>query len=336
MTAFSHTNRWLIVLIILTILVASVFHLGSSSSQVNLSFSQLFQSSEKKALIELIFLEIRLPRLLLAILVGFILGTTGAVMQGFLRNPLAGPDLLGVSNCAALGAVIALYFGFASKAWYLLPATGMLGAFIGMALIFLLSGSNHHNLRIILAGVAINAFAASLISIALNLSKNPYAMSEIVFWLMGSLSHKSLMDVGGVFPFILVAFLLLLSSAKFLDALTLGEESAISLGFNLKSEQAKLIIATALGIGAAVSIAGNIGFVGLIVPHLCRPLVKHQPGNLIFLSGLIGSLFMIISDIIVMQVSTTQEIKLGVVTSLVGGPFFLYLILKLGKNHDQP
>lgn len=276
----------------------------------------------------LILFDIRLPRTLLAIIVGGTLGMAGAALQGLLRNPLAGPGLVGVSNCAALGAVIALYFGLQSFVWFAIPALGMLGAGISVLLIFSLAGANSSITTLILAGVAVNAVASSLISLALNFAPNPYAMSEMVFWLLGSLSNRSMADVTLALPFIIVGWLLILLSGRFLDALSLGEETAKSLGFHLSSHRALLVIGIALAVGAAVSVSGNIGFVGLVVPHLLRPLLGYQPGKLLFSSALGGAILVLLADITVQLSSPNQELKLGVVTALVGGPFFLFLIIK--------
>ena len=315
------------------LLVSSYLHLNSGQLDVNQDLLDAAKLSHEKAqLIKLIFLEIRLPRLVLGLLVGFSLGASGAVMQGLLRNPLAGPDLLGMTNCAAFGAVLVLYFGVAYANWWLLPLGGISGAFIGLALIFLLAAKNRSTLSIILAGTAINAIAGSFISLALNFSNNPYAMSEIIYWLMGSLSNRSLQDVYTGLPFILIGCLLLFLSARFLDALSLGEDTAITLGFNIKREQTKILIATALAVGTGVALCGSIGFIGLVVPHLCRPLVQHQPSKLILCSGLMGACFVVLADIIVQRISVNQELKLGVVTAILGGPFFLYLIYHLQKQ----
>lgn len=277
----------------------------------------------------LILSEIRLPRAILAVLVGFSLGCAGASLQGLLRNPLAGPGLVGVTNCASLGAVITLYFGFAGIAWFILPLGGILGAMLSVFLIYLLAGSKGSVLNLILAGVAINAVAASFTALALNFSENPYAMNEIVYWLLGSLNNRSLNDVVMVLPFMLFGLALLLTRGAYLDALSLGEDTAQSLGFSPQKERVLIVVGVALSVGAAVSISGNIGFVGLVVPHIFRPLVGHQPGKLLAISGVGGALLLLAADICVQSISVSQELKLGVVTALVGGPFFLWLVYRM-------
>lgn len=280
------------------------------------------------SLAQLITSEIRLPRALLACSVGATLGLAGAALQGLLRNPLAGPGLIGVSNCAALGAVIALYFGLSATAWFAVPLAGMMGAGISVLLIFLLAGHNSSVMTLLLAGIAVNAVASSLISLALNFAPNPYAMSEMVFWLLGSIANRSMTDFYIAIPFMLAGWVIILSSGRFLNALSLGEETAQSLGFNLGRQRAMMVLGIALCVGAAVSVSGNIGFIGLLVPHLLRPLVGYEPGKLLAASALGGAILLLLADISVQLISPTQELKLGVVTALVGGPFFLYLIIK--------
>lgn len=277
----------------------------------------------------LILLEIRLPRALLAALVGACLGLAGAAIQGLLRNPLAGPGLVGVSNCAALGAVIMFYFGFAGLAWYLLPLGGLVGAGLGVALIFFLAGREASVLGLILAGVAINAVASSLISLALNFSQNPYAMSEIVYWLLGSVADSSYNDVAIALPFMLAGWLCLAGSGRFLDALSFGEEGAQSMGFSIARQRTLIIVGVALTVGAAVSVSGNVGFVGLVVPHLIRPLVGAEPGRLLLPSAAAGAVMVLLADAAVQWLSPQQELKLGVITALVGGPFFLWLVYRM-------
>lgn len=277
---------------------------------------------------EIIFFEIRLPRALLAVTIGATLGLAGAALQGLLRNPLAGPGLMGVSNCAALGAVIALYFGWSGLSIYAVPIAGMAGAAISVILIFLLAGHNSSIMTLLLAGVAVNAVASSLISLALNLAPNPYAMSEMVFWLLGSIANRSMSDFYLALPFMIVGWILILTGARFLNALSLGEDTAQSLGFHLSRERAIIVSGVALSVGAAVSVSGNVGFVGLLVPHLLRPLVGHEPGRLLLVSALGGALLVLLADVTVQNLTSGHELKLGVVTALVGGPFFLYLIIK--------
>jgi iron complex transport system permease protein len=313
------------------LVLAFILDLSSGSYPLKLA-NVLAGWSRRDTVDALVLLDIRLPRALLATLVGICLGLAGAAMQGLLRNPLAGPGLVGVSNCAALGAVIMFYFGFAGMAWYLLPLGGLLGAGLCVVLIFFLAGQQASVLGLILAGVAINAVASSLISLALNFSQNPYAMSEIVYWLLGSVADRSMADVAIALPFMVLGWLCLGGTGRFLNALSFGEESAQSMGFDIRRQRALIIVGVALTVGAAVSVSGNVGFVGLVVPHLIRPLVGAEPGRLLLPSALAGGLLVLLADVAVQLLSPQQELKLGVITALVGGPFFLWLVYRM--RHD--
>ena len=310
------------------VLVAFLFSLGMGNASISIVQAVKDLLSQTPSLHQTVVWEIRLPRVVLAVLVGATLGLAGAAMQGFLRNPLAEPGILGVSSGAALGAVIVLYFGFAAAAWYWLPVAAIVGALIALILVYLLAGFRSSVLSLILAGVAINAIAGALISVALNFAPSYFALQEIVFWLMGSLANRNMHHVYIAAPFIAVGWVLLLSRYRFLNALSLGEETATSLGFSPQRERNFLLVGLALCVGAAVSVSGSIGFVGLVVPHLLRPLVGYKPSRLLFSSALGGALLVLCADIFVRQLDVARELKLGVVTSLLGGPFFLLLILK--------
>lgn len=276
----------------------------------------------------LILVDVRLPRALLALLVGGTLGLAGAALQGMLRNPLAEPGIIGVSNGAALGAVIMFYFGFAGAGWYMLPLGGLLGATLAVLCLAVLVRRNSNVLTLILAGIAINAIGSALIALALNFAPSPYAMQEIVYWLLGSVTNRSLHDVAIALPFLCAGWLMMLACGRFLDALTLGEDTAQSLGFPVHRLRWWLVAGVAASIGAAVSVSGNIGFVGLVVPHLLRPLVGYSPRRLLAVSFWGGAILLLLADIVVQWLSHGGEMKLGVVTALVGGPFFLFLILR--------
>lgn len=324
------SNRYalLIALFVLALLFVFYVALQSGPTDINAWQGLLDSFNHQQNIQQLILWDIRLPRAVLALTVGATLGLSGAALQGLLRNPLADPGLIGVSNGAALGAVVGLYFGLGSVALYIIPMLGMAGAGIAVLLVFLLAGKNTSVSKLLLAGVAVNALASSLIALALNYAPNPYAMSEIVFWLLGSIANRSLMDVAFSLPFMLLGWVLIISTGRYLTALSLGEKTSQTLGFNPKKERALLVLGVAFSVGAAVSVSGSIGFIGLVVPHLIRPLVRYEPGKLLVLSALAGALLLMLADILVQTISPAQEIKLGVVTALVGGPFFLYLIVK--------
>lgn len=318
----------LMILLGFGVLAAFLFSLSMGNASISIVQAVKDLISHNPSLHQTVVWEIRLPRVLLAVFVGATLGLAGAAMQGFLRNPLAEPGILGVSSGAALGAVIVLYFGFAAAAWYWLPVAAITGALISLVLVYLLAGFRSSVLSLILAGVAINAIAGALISVALNFAPSYFALQEIVFWLMGSLANRNMHHVYIAAPFIVMGWVLLLSRYRFLNALSLGEETATSLGFKPQRERNFLLVGLALCVGAAVAVSGSIGFVGLVVPHLLRPLVGYKPSRLLFASALGGALLVLCADIFVRQLDVARELKLGVVTSLLGGPFFLILILK--------
>ena len=276
----------------------------------------------------IIIQEIRLPRTLLSIMIGAALGLSGAALQGYLRNPLAEPGIIGVSGCAALGAVIVFYSGLTSIISIALPLGGMAGAAISVLLLGLLAGYKSSVMTIILAGVAITSLAGSLTSLVLSLAPNPFATFEIFFWLLGSLADRSFEHVKLIIFPLVIGIGLLLTTGRALDALTLGEDVASSLGFNLQRIKWTIVIGISLAVGVAVSVSGIIGFVGLVVPHLLRPIADFRPGILLPLSMLGGINLTLAADILVRVISQGPELKLGVVTALIGSPFFLYLVIK--------
>ena len=283
-------------------------------------------------LIRLVLVEIRLPRLLLALLVGGSLGLAGAAMQGLMRNPLVEPGLLGVSAGAGLGAVIVFYSGLAATFTYATALGGIAGAFAAVLIVYALAGRDGSIQNLILAGVTVSAICGAFTSLALNLSPNPYAGMEIVFWLLGSLADRNLGHVALAAPLILVGSALLLGCGNALRALSLGTDTARSLGFRTGRVRWRIITGSALAVGAAVSVTGCIGFVGLMVPHILRPWVKGDPGKLLPVSALGGAILLIWADLLVRVLPTGQELKIGVVTALVGAPVFLFLLVRTRKS----
>ena len=279
-------------------------------------------------LASIVLTEIRLPRTLLALLVGGTLGLCGAALQGLLRNPLAEPGLLGASSGAAFGAVVVFYFGLAGASSLMLPIGGVAGSLAALAALYALARRRGDFLTIVLAGIAINAFAAALTSLALNFAPSPYAALEILFWMLGSLADRSLAHVALALPLMVPGWLLVIAAARGLDALTLGEETAASLGFEPRRTQWLVIGGTALAVGGAVAVTGVVGFVGLVVPHLLRGRVGHHPSRLLVPSFLGGAALVAIADIAIRLMPPGPELKLGVVTALLGAPFFLHMILR--------
>ncbi|MDA0187099.1 MAG: iron ABC transporter permease [Proteobacteria bacterium] len=278
--------------------------------------------------VTLVMREIRLPRAILAVMVGASLGLSGAALQGYLRNPLAEPGLIGVSGSAALGAVIAMQTGFAAAFALALPLSALAGAVIAVLLILMLAGPRGGSLTLILAGIAISALAGALMSLALNLSPNPFATSETVFWMMGSLADRSFSHLWLGAPFMALGWALLLPLGRGLDALTLGEDAAAAMGIQLARLRLQLVLGVAACVGAATAVAGAIGFVGLVVPHLLRPIVGARPSLLLPASALGGAAIVLLADIAVRLILPERDLKLGVLMAIIGAPLFLHLIYK--------
>lgn len=276
----------------------------------------------------LIFSEIRLPRAILGGLIGAALGLCGAALQGYLRNPLAEPGLLGVTGGASLGAVIAIHSGASAAFALALPIAGLIGAAMATAAVMVLAGPRSGPVTLILAGVAISSLAGALTTLALNLSPNPFAAVEMVFWMLGSLNDRSLVHVWIAAPLIIGGGAILLTLRRDLDALSLGDDVAVNLGLDLARLRMKLVAGTALAIGAATSVAGGIGFVGLVVPHLLRRFAANEPGRLLVMSALGGACLVLVADIVLRILSPVGDLKLGVLTALIGAPFFLWLVIK--------
>lgn len=313
--------------LLVAVLFAASLLIGPAALGLSESLSALFRGEGGPVV--LVMQEIRLPRAILGLLVGAVLGLSGAAMQGFLRNPLAEPGLIGVSSSAALGAVLALQTGFAAAFTLALPLAALTGAALSVLLILALAGPRGGALSLILAGIAISALTGAGTQLVLNLSANPFAVMEIVYWMMGSLSDRSMTHVWIGAPFMLAGGILLLMTGRALDALTLGEDAAQSMGISLRRLRLMIILGTAAAIGASVAVAGAIGFVGLVIPHLLRPLTGGQPSRLLPAAMLGGAAMLLASDIAVRLIAPDQDLKLGVLTALVGAPFFLHLLWRM-------
>jgi len=279
-----------------------------------------------------IIFELRVPRTLLGILVGAALGASGAALQGYTRNPLADPGVLGISSMAALGGVVSLYFGLTIDSPWILPALAIGGAWLGVVLLLLLAGSTSSIVTFVLAGVVLQSMATAGTALALNLAPTPWAVNEIVNWLMGALADRSMEELQLAAPFIIAGVAILFTSARALDALTLGETGAASLGIDLRAVRLALTAGVALAVGASVAVTGVIGFVGLVVPHLVRPLVGSRPGPLLIPSALAGAALVLAADIVVRLTPSAAEVKLGVAMAALGGPFFLFLLARLRRR----
>jgi iron complex transport system permease protein len=315
---------------VLILLCAGLFVLSLVTGRVPVTPAQSLAAllHDQGTPLTVVMREIRLPRALLAVMIGASLGLAGAAMQGYLRNPLAEPGLIGVSASAGLGAVLALQTGLAAAFTLALPLSALLTALIAVGLILALAGPRGSSLTLILAGIAISALAAALTSLVLNLSPNPFAASEIVFWMMGALTDRSFEHVWIALPFMLLGWVLLASLGRGLDALTLGEDAAAAMGIRLERLRLALVIGTASCVGAATAVAGAIGFVGLVVPHVLRPFVGARPSALLWSSALGGAAMVLAADVAVRVLLPERDLKLGVLMALVGAPLFLHLIYK--------
>jgi iron complex transport system permease protein len=324
--------RLLVAGLSLLVVILWLISLSVGYAPLNLLQAMRDVASGERTLAALVLTELRLPRALLGCLVGFSLGVSGAAMQGLMRNPLAEPGIIGVSGAAAFGAVTVFYFGLAGALSLALPLGGIAGATVATILLYGLAGRGAGTMTLILAGVAINSFAGALTALALNLAPNPYAVTEIVYWLLGSLADRSLPYVWLVLPLMLLGWGLLIASGPALDGLTLGEDTAQSLGFDLGRLRLQLVAGTALAVGSAVAVTGSIAFVGLVVPHLLRPLVAQRPSRLLLVSGLGGAALTLAADIAVRVLPIRPELKLGVVTAIIGAPFLFGLIYRLREE----
>lgn len=272
--------------------------------------------------------EIRLPRTLLALTIGWTFGLTGAALQGLLRNPLADTAVFGAPQAAAFGAVSALSLGLAGALSWALPAAAIGGALLSIALVVAVAGRRPTMVVLVLAGLAVGSLAGAATSLVLTLSPNPFAVTEIVFWLLGSLEDRSMVHLGLALPFCLIATILLLTVRSGLRALSLGEETAESLGIRVGRLRLAIVAAAAIGTGAAVAVAGSIGFVGLVAPHLVRPFAGHDPARTLVPAGLAGAALLLAADVTVRLIPTASEMKIGVLTALIGMPFFLGIIAR--------
>jgi iron complex transport system permease protein len=318
----------------LTLLVLALFAVSLLTGPAGLAPGASLEAlvTGRGGAVALVMREIRLPRALLAALIGGGLGLSGAALQGYLRNPLAEPGIIGISGSAALGAALALYTGLSAAFPLALPLMALAGAAVATLLVQALAAGVAGSITLILAGVAVSSLAGALTALVLNLAPNPFAASEIVYWLLGSLADRSMLHVWLAAPFILAGMGLLTALGPALDALTLGEDAAASIGVTLGRTRALAVVGTALAVGGGVAVAGAIGFVGLVVPHLLRPLVGGMPSRLLPASALGGAALVLAADVAVRLIAPDRDLKLGVLTALVGAPFFLWLVWRSRRS----
>jgi iron complex transport system permease protein len=281
---------------------------------------------------EIIVGELRLPRTLAAILTGFALGLSGAALQGLTRNPLAEPGVLGVSACATLGATLVLYFGFADQSPFGVGVGAIGGAMAATALLALFARRLHGITPLVLVGVGLSSLAGALMALILNFAPNPFSLSDLVNWSLGSVANRSLIDVAFAAPPILLGTVIALSQRSQLTLLTLGDMAAQAHGLNFRRLQWGVIGGTGLVVGAAVSLAGAVGFVGIVAPHLVRPWVAHNPGRTLLPAGLAGAAMLVLADLLIRLLPTSTELRLGVVAALAGAPLFMAIAWRRGAQ----
>jgi iron complex transport system permease protein len=313
----------------LVILVGILFVLSIAVGRVTLTWDVW---AAQDTVSRVILVELRLPRAILGVLVGASLGLAGAAMQGYLRNALAEPGTLGIAAISALGAVLSIFFNIAGWHPWVLPICGVLGGVGGMMVLFVLSGRTASTLTLVLSGIILSALAIAGISLALSLSPSPWAAGEIVRWMLGGLTDRSFDELTIAAPLIIVGSIAVLGCRRPLDALTLGEAGARSLGIDLNRAQWQLALGIGLIVGGSTAVTGVIGFVGLIVPHLMRPLVGSRPGALLVPSAIGGAALVLAGDIVVRLLPGGSELELGVVMSLIGAPFFFVLLHSMRRK----
>ena len=323
-----YRHRALIPALAMIVVVAAITSLAIGAVPLAPSRIVATLAGQADRIAQIILFELRMPRMMLGLAVGAMLGLAGAVLQGYLRNPLAEPSVLGASNAAALGAVAAIYFGLSELSVIVLPVLAIATGLLALVVLFMLAGRAEGPLTLILAGIAVSTLAGAGISLALNLSSNPFAAMEIMTWLLGSIENRSAQHVWIAAPCIILGITLLLVDGHALDALSLGEDGAKSLGFDLRGTRIRLLFGVAIGVGGAVAVSGSIGFVGLIVPHLVRPFTDRSPSAILVPSMLGGAALLTFADVLVRIIPTSTELKLGVVTAFLGVPVFLVHLLR--------
>lgn len=286
---------------------------------------------EDSALAWAVFVELRLPRALLALIYGATLGASGAAIQALFANPLASPDLTGTTSGAALGAVVTAYLlEFSSP--FALSGGAVVGAVGALGLLLALAGSRAETSTLLLAGLAISALTGALTTLALALAPSPFAFYDAYDWLMGSLVDRSLSQALFALVPALLCILLLLRQVAPLDSLSLGEESAQAMGYDLRRTRLWVVALSALGVGGCVAICGAIGFVGLVAPIFARRLTRGHPGQAIVPAALIGGVLLLAADLAVRMAPLGRTLPIGVVTAMLGAPFFLFLVLRMRRS----
>ncbi len=317
-------NSLLFALVVITLFGSCLF------GQVPLNPAEVFAALVGRGsdVNQIIVQELRLPRVLIGLLAGASLGFSGAALQGLLRNPLADPGVVGVTATASLGAVIAIYMGFAAISAFAVPVLAMAGALLTTLVLMVLASRDASVLTLILAGIGISSLATAAMALVMNFTPDPISLQDMILWMLGSLENRTFDDLMMAGPFILLGWFLMLGVGQGLNALTLGEETAQTLGIDLKALRWRVVMGTALSVGATVSVCGSVGFVGLVVPHMVRAFIGYEPKKLLLPSALLGAVILSVADILTRISVGHGQLRLGVVMAIIGAPVFLYIIFK--------
>ena len=328
------SNHWLNPGLLLASVVAifAACLLGSTSLPADRVLAAFFGGADAGD--RLVVWALRLPRALAAFLVGAALGISGAALQGLLRNPLAEPGVLGVSATASLAATFSLYYGLVALGPWILPVFAILGALSATALLALAAIRTRSVVTLVLIGVGLSSFSGALMSLMMNLAPNPFSLSDMISWMLGSVANRSFQEIIFGVPFLIAGTAILLVTGRGLSALTLGEEAASGVGLNLRNQRIFTVLGAGLATGASVALAGAIGFVGIVAPHIIRPFVGHDPARSLVPSALLAGLFLVVADIGVRLIPTDIEMKLGVVAALIGAPGFVWIAMQRRSVND--
>lgn len=318
-----------VIMLMFACLFFSLFF-GQAPLSIEEVISGLFGAPDEP--ISIIVRELRLPRVIIGICAGASLGLSGAALQGLLRNPLADPGIIGVSASASLGAVTAIYLGFAAIWVFAIPIMAMGMALVSIMLLFALASRDGRVLTLILTGIGISSLATACISLVMNFAPTPMSLRDMVMWLLGSLENRTTADLYMMFPFVLAGWGLLLGVGQGLNALALGEDAAHSLGVNINRLRWRIVVGTALSVGATVAVCGSIGFIGLVVPHVMRAIFGSEPRKILLPSAIGGAILLTVADIATRIPMGHTQLRLGVLTAFIGAPMFLYIIYRAREN----
>lgn len=324
----TNLNRYLLGAIVVLLFFACA--MGSTPMSWAVVLSAMFGQGNELDIA--VVYQVRFPRAIAAVLVGMALGFSGAALQGLLRNPLAEPGVLGVSATSALAATFVIYYGLADFWGYAVPIAAIFGALVAIAVITIAASKSASVVSLILVGVGLSSFAAALMSLLLNFAPHPFSLADMISWTLGSVANRSIKDLLLVLPFMLLGAIIMWSTRRGLSLLTLGEEAAQGMGLNVRHQRIWVTVGAGICTGAAVALAGAIGFVGIVAPHLVRPWVNYDPAQTLLPSGLMAGLLLLAADIVIRVLPTTAELKLGVAAALFGAPVFVWIAMK--RNVD--